>query len=67
MILCARWLALSAGKKRRQNNFKTEAAREKSMRYAMSLKELNAVVIGFEHPQQVDDTIKMMNRVLAEV
>jgi hypothetical protein len=32
----------------------------------MSLKELNAVVIGFETPQQVDDTIKMMNRVLAE-
>ncbi|MEY2466642.1 MAG: hypothetical protein QOD03_1163 [Verrucomicrobiota bacterium] len=47
-------------------DFKTEAAREKSLRYAMSLKELNAVVIGFETPQQVDDTIKMMNRVLAE-
>jgi predicted aldo/keto reductase-like oxidoreductase len=48
-------------------DFKTHAAREKSLRYAMSMQELDAIVIGFETPALVDDTIKMMNGVLAEV
>lgn len=46
--------------------FKTAAARERSMRFAMSVKEINAVVIGFETPSQVNETIAMMNRALAE-
>jgi hypothetical protein len=46
--------------------FKDPADREKSIRYAMNCKEIDAIVIGFSKPNQVDDAIKMMNRVLAE-
>lgn len=47
-------------------DFSDPAEREKSMRYAMSHKEINAIVIGFSEPEQIDDAIKLMNRVLAE-
>ncbi|HEU5125645.1 MAG TPA: aldo/keto reductase [Verrucomicrobiae bacterium] len=46
--------------------FHDVAEREKSMRYAMSHEEINAIVIGFSKPEQIDDAIKLMNRVLAE-
>jgi len=47
-------------------NFKDPAEREKSMRFAMSLKEIDAAVIGFTTPSQLDEGIALMNRVLAE-
>jgi predicted aldo/keto reductase-like oxidoreductase len=47
-------------------DFRDPAEREKSMRFAMSCKEIDAVVIGFTTPQQVDEAIERMNRALAE-
>ena len=40
--------------------------REKAIRYAMSLKEIDAVVIGCKSPAEVDEAIERMNRALAE-
>jgi predicted aldo/keto reductase-like oxidoreductase len=40
--------------------------REKSIRFAMSRPELNAVVIGFKSPAEIDEAIQRMNRALAE-
>lgn len=37
-----------------------------SIRYAMSRPELDAVVIGFKSPQEIDEAIRRMNRALAE-
>jgi hypothetical protein len=45
--------------------FKTDADREKSARFAMSLKEIDAVVIGFADIDQLDKGIKLLNTVLA--
>jgi len=39
--------------------------REKSIRYAMSLPELDAVVIGFKNRGEIDEAIKRMNSALA--
>jgi predicted aldo/keto reductase-like oxidoreductase len=47
-------------------DFKNPDDRDKSLRYAMSKPEINAVVIGFTSPEQIDETIQRMNRVLAE-
>jgi predicted aldo/keto reductase-like oxidoreductase len=45
----------------------TEAEdREKSIRYAMSRPELDAVVIGFKSTDEIDEAIKRMNSALAE-
>jgi predicted aldo/keto reductase-like oxidoreductase len=41
--------------------------REKSIRYAMACKEINAVVIGFTSKEQIDEAIERMNRALKEV
>jgi predicted aldo/keto reductase-like oxidoreductase len=41
--------------------------REKSIRYAMACKEIDAVVIGFTNTQQIDEAIERMNRALKEV
>ncbi|HKI68743.1 MAG TPA: aldo/keto reductase [Verrucomicrobiae bacterium] len=41
--------------------------REKSVRFAMSHKEIDAVVIGFTSPREIDEAITRMNRALAEV
>ncbi len=41
--------------------------REKSIRYAMACKEIDAVVIGFTSRAQVDEAIERMNRALKEV
>jgi len=40
--------------------------REKSIRYAMARPELDAVVIGFKSPAEIDEAIQRMNRALAE-
>jgi predicted aldo/keto reductase-like oxidoreductase len=40
--------------------------REKSIRFAMSRPELNAVVIGFKSPAEIDEAIKRINNALAE-
>ena len=41
--------------------------REKSIRFAMSRPELDAVVIGFKSRAEIDEAIQRMNRALAEV
>jgi len=46
--------------------FKTPEDREKSIRYAMSRPELNAIVIGFQARAEIDEAIKRMNSALAE-
>ena len=40
--------------------------REKSIRFAMSRPELDAVVIGFKTPAEIDEAVQRMNRALAE-
>ncbi len=40
--------------------------REKSIRYAMSMPELDAVVIGFKNRAEVDEAIQRINSALAE-
>jgi aryl-alcohol dehydrogenase-like predicted oxidoreductase len=40
--------------------------REKSIRFAMSRPELDAVVIGFKNTDEIDEAIKRMNSALAE-
>jgi aryl-alcohol dehydrogenase-like predicted oxidoreductase len=46
----------------------TEAAdREKSIRFAMACRDIDAVVIGFTSTKQIDEAIERMNRALAEV
>jgi UDP-N-acetylmuramyl tripeptide synthase len=47
-------------------DFKEAEDREKAIRYAMSLKELDAVVIGFKSTAEIDEAIQRMNRALAE-
>ena len=47
-------------------DFKDAAQREKSLRFAMSKPEINAIVIGMSAPNQVDEAIAKMNSILAE-
>jgi predicted aldo/keto reductase-like oxidoreductase len=47
-------------------DFKNPDDREKSVRFAMSHPEINAIVIGFTAPEQIDEAIGRMNRILAE-
>jgi predicted aldo/keto reductase-like oxidoreductase len=47
--------------------FREEAEREKSMRFAMSMPELDSVIIGFRSIEEMDEGIKLMNRVLAQL
>ena len=46
--------------------FRAEADREKSLRFAMSMPEIDSVIIGFRSIDEMDEGIKLMNRVLAE-
>jgi predicted aldo/keto reductase-like oxidoreductase len=48
-------------------DFKNPEDREKSIRFAMSLPELDSIVIGFKSTQEIDEAIERMNRALAEV
>src|ERR1017187_755854 len=41
--------------------------REKSIRFAMACKEIDAIVIGFTSKAQIDEAIERMNRALKEV
>lgn len=46
-------------------DFTAPEQREKSIRFAMSRPELDAIVIGFKNRQEVDEAIERMNRALA--
>lgn len=46
--------------------FTDPADREKSIRFAMSHREINAVVIGFKNRAEVDEAIERINRALTE-
>jgi 1-deoxyxylulose-5-phosphate synthase len=41
--------------------------REKSIRYAMACREIDAIVVGFTSQAQIDEAIERMNRALKEV
>lgn len=43
------------------------AEREKSMKFVMGLEEIDAVIIGFASIDEMDQGIKLMNKVLAEM
>jgi aryl-alcohol dehydrogenase-like predicted oxidoreductase len=47
--------------------FTDPADREKSIRHAMSHKEIDAVVIGFKNRAEIDEAIARINRALKEV
>jgi predicted aldo/keto reductase-like oxidoreductase len=47
--------------------FVNPADREKSIRFAMSMPELDAIVIGFKNRAEIDEAIQRMNSALAEV
>jgi len=46
--------------------FTSAEDREKSIRFAMSLRELDAVVIGFKSRAEIDEAIKRMNSALSK-
>jgi hypothetical protein len=47
--------------------FVNAADREKSIRFAMACRDIDAVVIGFTSRGQIDEAIERMNRALKEV
>jgi 1-deoxyxylulose-5-phosphate synthase len=47
-------------------DFTQPEAREKSIRYAMSRPELDAIVIGFKSAGEIDEAIRRVNQALAE-
>ena len=47
--------------------FTEPADREKSIRYAMACREIDAVVIGFKNRQEIDEAIERINRALKEI
>ena len=47
--------------------FTGAADREKSIRFAMACRDIDAIVIGFTSKEQIDEAIERMNRALAEV
>jgi predicted aldo/keto reductase-like oxidoreductase len=47
-------------------DFTNPEDRERSIRFAMSRPEINAVVIGFKSTAEIDEAIKRVNRALAE-
>src|SRR5581483_6951728 len=48
-------------------DFKNPDDREKSIRYAMACKEIDAVVIGFTSTAQIDEAIERINRALKDL
>jgi 1-deoxyxylulose-5-phosphate synthase len=48
-------------------DFRNPEEREKSIRFAMACRDIDAVVIGFTEPKQIDEAIERINRALAEV
>jgi predicted aldo/keto reductase-like oxidoreductase len=49
-----------------QGELAGEAEREAALRFALSQRCLDAMVIGFETPAQLDDVVRRINRILAE-
>ena len=47
-------------------SFTDPAEREKSIRFAMACRDIDAVVIGFTKTEQIDEAIQSINRALAE-
>ncbi len=47
-------------------DFRNPDDREKSIRFAMACKDIDAVVIGFTSAKEIDEAIERMNRALAE-
>jgi hypothetical protein len=47
--------------------FVNPADRDKSIRFAMACKDIDAIVIGFTKKEHIDDAIERMNRALKEV
>jgi PHP family Zn ribbon phosphoesterase len=47
-------------------DFKNPDDREKSIRYAMAQKDLDAVVIGFKSRAEIDEALERINRALAD-
>ena len=47
--------------------FTDPADREKSIRYAMACRDIDAVVIGFKNRSEIDKAIERVNRALREV
>jgi predicted aldo/keto reductase-like oxidoreductase len=47
-------------------DFKNRDERERSIRFAMAKPAINAIVIGFTSPEQIDDAISTINRILVE-
>ncbi|MFZ1071841.1 MAG: aldo/keto reductase [Verrucomicrobiia bacterium] len=47
--------------------FNDPADREKSIRYAMACRDIDAVVIGFKNRAEIDEAIERINRALKEV
>jgi 1-deoxyxylulose-5-phosphate synthase len=45
---------------------RTDEEREKSLRFACSIPQLHAMIIGFANTDQMDQCVKLMNKVLAE-
>ena len=48
-------------------SFTDPADREKSIRFAMSHKEIDAVVIGFKNRAEIDEAIERINRALKDI
>jgi predicted aldo/keto reductase-like oxidoreductase len=49
-----------------EGDFVAPADREKSIRFAMQSGLLDAIVIGFKSPAEIDEAVQRMNRALAE-
>ena len=49
-----------------QGDLAGEQDRDAALRFALSQKCLNAMVIGFEKPEQIDDVLGRMNAILRE-
>lgn len=47
-------------------DFKNPLDRERSIRFAMAKPEINAIVIGFTAPEQIDETVRKMTAILNE-
>ena len=49
-----------------EGSIKTPEGRESSLRFVLREKAIDAMVIGFEKPSEIDETVGMIDRILAE-
>ncbi len=47
-----------------EGSFKTPEEREASLRFVLGQQCVDAMIIGFEKPEQIDETLKMVERIL---